>query len=262
MRDDDTCTEAAGLLTGLYEGGRQIDHLPDDLRPATRAEGYAVQVRLERFAGEVAGWKIAATSKAGQAHINVDGPMAGRIFAARLLEDGQAVPLKGNTMRVAELEFAFRLGQGVPPRGGGYSLDEVRAVVAALHPAVEIPASRFTDFCAVGAPSLIADNACAHAFLFGPAFDPAIWRHRDLKTWEVTAHLAGKDSVRGIGANVLGDPWVALLWLVNECSTHGMALAEGQMISTGTCLVPVPVEEGDVLTTDYGLGEVLRLEFS
>ena len=261
MLDDDTCTEAAGLLTGLYEGDRQIDHLPDDLRPATRAEGYAIQARLERFSGAVAGWKIAATSKAGQAHINVDGPMAGRIFRARLLEDGQAVPLKGNNMRVAELEFAFRLGRDLAPRDGGYTMDEARAAVAALHP-VEIPASRYTDFCAVGAPALIADNACARSFLFGPAFEDADWRDRDLKAWEVTAHLAGKNSAHGIGANVLGDPWAALLWLIGECSTHGIALTEGQMISTGTCLVPVPVEEGDVLTTDYGVGEALRLKFA
>ena len=32
-------------------------------------------------AGNLFGWKIAATSEAGQKHINVDGPMAGRILA-------------------------------------------------------------------------------------------------------------------------------------------------------------------------------------
>lgn len=262
MLTDTAATEAADLLHRAWTEGRQIDRLPDGMRPATRGEGYAIQARRERFStAGVHGWKIAATSTAGQRHINVDGPLAGRIFGERLLENGQAVPLQGNNMRVAELEFAFRLGRDLPPRDGGYALDTVRDAVATLHPAVEIPASRFTDFCAVGAPSLIADISCGHAFLFGAPFDPAIWQDRDLKAWQVTAHLEGKGSFHGIGANVLGDPWDALLWLVNECSEHGMDLSEGQIISTGTCLVPVAIEEGDVLTTDFGAGEALRLEF-
>ena len=262
MLTETEAAEAAQILHKAWAEGRQIDHLPDDLRPATRGEGYAIQAHLERHAaGGVRGWKIAATSKAGQTHINVDGPLAGRIFGERLLENGQAVPLRGNNMRVAELEFAFRLGRDLPPRDGGYGLDEVQDAVASLHPSVEIPASRYTDFCAVGAPALIADNSCGHAFLFGPAFDPDLWRDRDLRAWQVTAHLAGKESVHGIGSNVLGDPWQALLWLVNECSEHGMDLAEDQTISTGTCLVPVAVSEGDVLTTDYGAGAPLTLRF-
>ncbi len=263
MLTDTAAAQAAALLHEAWKTGRQIDHLPDGLRPATRGEGYAIQAHLEQHAaGGVGGWKIAATSKAGQRHINVDGPLAGRIFGERLLRNGQSVPLEGNNMRVAELEFAFRLGRDLAPRDGGYALDEVQDAVASLHPAVEIPASRFADFCAVGAAALIADNSCGHAFLFGAPFDPADWKGRDLRAWEVTARIAGKGSFHGIGANVLGDPWEALLWLVNECSEHRMSLTEGQLISTGTCLVPVAVAEGDVLTTDYGAGEPLTLTFA
>lgn len=262
MLTDPACERIARLLTACREEGRQIDHLPEADRPATRAEGYRAQAALEAFSRHaVQGWKIAATSKAGQAHINVDGPLAGRIFRERLLRDGDSVPLRGNNMRVAELEFAFRLGRDLPPRSAGYSQDEVRGAVAALHPAIEIPASRFTDFCAVGAPALIADNSCGYQFLFGEAFAPEVWRNRDLKTWEVEARLAGKGSFYGIGSNVLGDPWLALEWLVGECSAHGMALTEGQFISTGTCLVPVALAEGDALEADFGAGEPLRLAF-
>ena len=254
---------AADLLARRRRASRQIADLPGPLRPGTRAEAYRIQTALEAHSRHpVAGWKIAATSAAGQAHINVDGPLAGRIFREGLLENGDTVPLAGNNMRVAELEFAFRLGRDLPPRKGGYTMDEVRAAVASLHPAIEIPASRYTDFCAVGAAALIADNSCALAFLIGPAFDPGDWRDRDLAAWTVTAHVDGRGDTHGIGANVLGDPWRALHWLVNECAAHGMALADGQVISTGTCLVPVPVEPGDVLTTDYGAGEALTLRFA
>ena len=42
------------------------------------------------------------------------------------------------------------------------------AAVAALHLGIEIPNSRYLDFTAVGAPQLIADNACADQFVLGP----------------------------------------------------------------------------------------------
>src|SRR3546814_16119974 len=83
--------------------------LPDGLRPESRAEGYAVQAGLERFSAAPSfGWKIAATSVAGQRHIGVDGPLAGRILAEQVHEPGSAIGIGHNRMRVAELEFAFR----------------------------------------------------------------------------------------------------------------------------------------------------------
>ena len=52
-------------------------------RPQSRKEGYAIQAELEK-SGKLFGWKIAATSEAGQKHINVAGPMAGRILGRDL----------------------------------------------------------------------------------------------------------------------------------------------------------------------------------
>ncbi len=71
-------------------------------------------------------------------------------------------------MRVAEVEFAFTMGTDLPPRDVPYRLDEVMAAVASLHPAIEIPDSRYRSFTEVGAPQLIADNACAHQFVLAP----------------------------------------------------------------------------------------------
>jgi 2-keto-4-pentenoate hydratase len=59
------------------------------LRPRDRAEGYAIQAALENYsAASLFGWKIAATSEAGQKHINVEGPMAGRILSETVIADG------------------------------------------------------------------------------------------------------------------------------------------------------------------------------
>src|SRR5689334_9419856 len=99
MLGPDQTRAASTLLFEHWQDGRRVAALPPDLRPTNRAEGYAIQAHLEeRSASSLFGWKIAATSQAGQAHINVDGPMAGRILAERVLESGAAVPLGANHM--------------------------------------------------------------------------------------------------------------------------------------------------------------------
>ena len=104
--------------------------------------------------GSLFGWKIAATSEAGQKHINVAGPLAGRIFAERVVPDGGTASMAGNEMRVGEPEFAFRMGRGLPPRATPYSVDEVLRAVDTLHPAIELPDSRFADFVKAGEAQL------------------------------------------------------------------------------------------------------------
>jgi 2-keto-4-pentenoate hydratase len=248
---------ASDLLWQHWQQRRRMARLPEAMRPRTREAGYAVQALLERHtAFPLFGWKIAATSKAGQTHIAVDGPMAGRLLRERVRDNGGRIPFAGNHMRVAEAEFAFRMGADLPPRSRPYSADEVLGAVAALHPAIEVPDSRFEDFTVVGAAQLIADNACADYFVLGPPA-PAGWQSIDLAAHRVTGRINGGDPREGVGSNVLGDPRKALAWLVNELSTLNVTLTAGQVVTTGTCLVPLAVEAGQHVTADFGtLGAV------
>ena len=109
-RRDDYVSAAAALLWDHWQQGTRIVALPEALRPGTRAEGFAIQSQLDsRTQSEIYGWKIAATSIAGQAHIGVDGPLAGRILRETVLEAGGVCSLTNCLMRVAEAEFAFRM---------------------------------------------------------------------------------------------------------------------------------------------------------
>jgi len=245
--------EAAGdILWDAWQEGRHIPSLPEALRPASRAEGYAVQARFERrSARPILGWKIAATSAAGQAHIGVDGPLAGRMLAEAVHPDGATLSLGANRMLVAEVEFGFRLARSLPPRSVPYTQAEVMAAVAALHLVMEVPDSRFDDFVTAGGPQLIADNACAHQFVLGSEVR-ADWRGLDLAAHRVVARVAGKAECEGCGANVLGDPRIALTWLANELSQHGLGLAEDQIVTTGTCVTPFAIAPGDSAEGDFG----------
>jgi 2-keto-4-pentenoate hydratase len=255
--DADAAREACALIWRHRREGTKLDALPLALRPATRAEGYAVQAHLES-SGPLWGWKIAATSQAGQRHINVDGPLGGRILAEMVVPEGAPVPLTGNAMLVAEPEFVFRMGRDLPPRGADYTQAEVMEAVAALHLGIEVPDSRFADFTKAGGPGLIADNACAHLMVLGAEAPSAAWRDLDLSRHRVACTVEGRYEREGIGANVLGDPRIALTWLANELSRLGVALRAGQYVTTGTCAVPLDLRPtGDTVTADYGaLGRI------
>jgi 2-keto-4-pentenoate hydratase len=244
---------ANALLYMHWVDGSQLEALPPELVPAGRAEAYRVQALLEGYSqAPLYGWKIAATSVAGQRHIGVDGPLAGRLLAERVIADGGACALGNNLMKVAELEFAFRMARDLPPRDLPYSQGEVLEAVASLHPAIEIPDSRFLHFERVGLAQLVADNACAHRFVLGPATGND-WRALDLATHKGRMSRNGALAEEGIGQNVLGDPRIALTWLANELSVHGETLKAGQVVTTGTCLKPVPIAQGDQFEGDLGV---------
>ena len=137
------------------------------------------------------------------------------------------------------------------PRAEAYSQAEVLERVSALHPAIELPDSRYDHFETVGDLQLIADNACAHYFVLGsPA--PERWRDLDLAAYTVRGLKNGAVAETGVGANVLGDPRIALTWLVNELSRFGYALKKDQVVITGTCVKPMPIAVGDRVAGNFG----------
>jgi 2-keto-4-pentenoate hydratase len=245
-------TAAADLLLSNWHATTRIPALPEEMRPQTRAEGYeAAAAVAQRSGSELAGWKIAATSEAGQKHINVDGPIIGRILRSRLLTPGAGITLGDNIMRVAEAEFAFGFAKDLPARAAPYSQEEALAAVGSLHLSIEVPDSRYQDFTKVGAAQLIADTACASWLVLGPAIE-APWRHLDLSAHVVKGFRNGGQAAEGTGKAVLGGPLKALTWFVNEASTYCGGVKAGQFVTTGTCIIPFAIAPGDEVRADYG----------
>jgi 2-keto-4-pentenoate hydratase len=79
----------------------------------------------------------------------------------------------------------------------------------------------------------------------------------NLATQEVRGAINDVPWGPGIGRNVLGDPCIALTWLINELSHQGVILRAGEVVTTGTCLPPGPINSGDRVRGNFGmLGEV------
>jgi 2-keto-4-pentenoate hydratase len=259
--DQSSIAQAADLLWRTRIEQRRIEALPDHLRPRTLAEGYAIQDAMVAIAAQpVSGWKIAATSKAGQEHIGVTEPLAGRLFKTFILRDGACLPAAPLHMKVMEAEFAFRMARDLNPRGAAYQQAEVSGAVAALHLAIEVPDARFERFAEIGPAQIAADDAFASWFLLGS--EVRDWRQLDLSRQAVRALKNGAVAADGVGANALGDPRIALTWLANHLAQRGIGLKEGDIVTTGTCITPPTVAAGDQVVAEFiGLGQV-RVAFN
>jgi 2-keto-4-pentenoate hydratase len=248
----DVSSGAADIIWKAWTTGERIDGLPEPVRPADAVAGMAVQLAIAERAGVSYGWKLAATTLAGQAHIGVDGPLPGLLFERFRHETGDVLPSNDLHMRVVEAEFAYRMGADVEPAA---SPEQVLAAVDGLHVAIEAPDSRFSRFEVVGAAQLIADCACASRFVLGP--DVPDWADLDLSTWSTSLWINGAEAATGSGGNVLGDPRTALLWLVSDLANYGLQLRAGDIVTTGTTTAPVPIGPGDEVLAYFGeLGEV------
>jgi 2-keto-4-pentenoate hydratase len=92
--------------------------------------------------------------------------------------------------------------------------------------------------------------------VLGPATS-APWRQVDLAAHTLTARRNGAFVAEGRGANALGDPRIALAWVANELTRYGEHLRAGDVVTTGTCVVPFALARGDRIQVDFGaIGKV------
>ena len=68
----------------------------------------------------------------------------------------------------------------------------------------------------------------------------------------VIGTVSDRETQTGKGGHVLGDPLIALAWLVNELAGIGVTLCAGEVVTKGTCIVPPPIAPGDRVRVDFG----------
>ncbi len=250
---------AAAALWQAWTSGQPLEALPADLRPADLDAGYTIQRALDDLAGAPAGWKIAATSQAGQKHLGASGPMVGRMYESQRRASGTTLSVRAMRMRSAEPEFAFVLGEDLHAGENPLGVEEVLAAVDSLVLAVEVPDSRYVDFTSVGVASLAADAMCGGHFITGPTISD--WRSLDLPSQPARLLCGGEERSAGNGSSVMGDPREALAWMANEVLGRGWPLRAGEIVITGAASSPIGVQAGDRLQAVFdGLGTV-EVEF-
>lgn len=256
--------ERAGLtaeyLLAARDQRRVFDALPADLIPGSLGEAYRAQERLvrellARSGGRVIGYKIAATNPAAQELLRVDAPFFGQLLSHSSFSSPASLPPGEFTVRCIEAEFAVEIGDDVPAQDRPYTRESIAGFVAAVIPSIEIVDHRFADWAAVGAPSLVADNAIHGAWVGGRPVPH--WRGIDLAQHPVMLSANGRLVGTGSGAAVLGHPLNVVAWLASELPRHGRHLSRGDRVTTGTAAPVSFANPGDHVVADFGaLGRV------
>jgi 2-keto-4-pentenoate hydratase len=245
---------AESLLEARKRHGRLVE-LPAGVRPTTQDDAYACQNRaiellLDHLGGRVIGYKIACTNAIAQRFLNMPEPFYGRLLSASTFTSPASLPAADFFMRVIESEFAFQFARDLPPADRPLDREEIADALAGVLPGIELVDSRFQSWTTVGAPSLIADNACHGAWIKGALVRE--WRHFDLAAQAVTLSVNGSVIERGSGGAVLGHPLNALQWLVHRLHAQGTGFLAGQYVTTGVTTDIYNAQLGDHLLADFG----------
>ncbi len=252
----DAVDRAAGMLEAARLEVRRIASLPEDVRPRSLADAYAIADRLaERLGWPLAGWYCGCTNVALQRRLGLDEPVYGRLFAPLVHRSPAVLSQAALTPVVLECEFGFRLSRDLPPRPAPYTHQEVREAIATVHPCIEVVAGHLEDWISSYAFDGVADNAVDGGLVIGEGVP--YHADLDLRSVPVRLEIDGTPAREGRGADVLGDPVLALTWLVNARCRDGDGLRAGDVHNTGTATDIAPFAAGSVAVADFGpLGRV------
>ena len=258
--DPDLVANAAQLLTAARKA---VQYLPDlgDHSPTTETAAYEIaDIHATQLELPVSGWKVGCTSEEAMRILKAPGPFAGRVFEDTVFDgtsttDGVEISNALFPNSMLECEFAFMLGDDLPPRDRPYSVDEVRDATVSVAPTFELVGPRFQEMTSVHYKSLIADSGANAGAVLGIAVP--VDQVPDLASLSVRIEVDGEEQASGTGADILGDPWNALAWLANHLSSRGSGLRSGQFVLSGTCTGITPLAPGSSARSDYGaLGQV------
>jgi 2-keto-4-pentenoate hydratase len=216
-----------------YRQGTPGTHFGEEHPRLSLDQAYAVQMEVARLRCDdgdaVAGYKVGCIGAGVVEQFGMSGPIHGRLFRSELRASGDTLEYGGYANLAIEGEMAVRIGAN-------------GAIVAAF-PVIELH-----HFVFRGSPKtlieLVANNGINAGAVLprDEASMPPDW-------WEAARTLV----VRLNGSVVeAGDLWAmaggaveAVEWLRTDLSRHGVSLAPGDLVLTGTPLGLHPIRPGD-----------------
>ncbi|MDJ0626997.1 MAG: 2-oxo-hepta-3-ene-1,7-dioic acid hydratase [Rhodobacter sp.] len=247
---------AGGALFEAERKRRQIGLLTLDHPGMDMGDAYAVQAdfcaRKEAAGARRIGWKIGLTSKAMQDALGIDTPDSGLLYDDMRFETGGTVPAGRFIQPRIEAEIAFVMRKGLQ---GPITRAEVIGATEYVAPSLEILDTRILRRDpATGAArkifDTIADNAANAGIVLGEA------RHRigdvDLRWTGAIVARDGAVEETGLGAGVLNDPVMGIVWLVNRLAEYAAGIEAGEVVLSGSFVRPVEAPPGCRIEADFG----------
>jgi 2-keto-4-pentenoate hydratase len=247
--------KAASILTAARRQGIPLARLPNELRPLTLEEGFAIQRKVSDVLGRrIGAWKCAL-------------PSAGKIIAApiysesiyRTTECRISADSLQSTVK-AEPEIACFLKRDLPPRRHPYEDAEVLDALGDVHLALELLGSRYSNPSSLTFPELLADGLFNAGLVIGPRVEGAT--PDDVPTeFSISVTTAGEAPDSHDGRHPDGDVLSPIVWLVNFLRERGLRLQAGQALITGSYAGVLKLPLGRQLQIGFGSLGTLPVHF-
>ena len=251
--------ETRALAAARLLSRHRLDRLafggfPDDFRPRNEAEAYEIQNVLHKLLadagrGQVVGHKIGCTTPTMQAYLDIPRPAAGGVFDSTVQHVDARFRHADFVRPGVECELAVRLSRNLEARDAPFDRKDVAAAVGSVMAAIELVDDRYSDWGSLGAHTLIADDFFGAGCVLGSEREVS---REDVDLTVVSARMTvnGVEVGAGVGADILGDPLTALMWLVNEMAGYGHSLQRGAFVLLGSLVQTHWVEQHDVVVVE------------
>ena len=194
------------------------------------------------------GRKIGFTNRTIWERYGVHEPMWGTVYDRTLVtaeKDQATVSLEGLVQSRIEPEICFKLGS-VPQNS---AIEELASCIEWMAHSVEIVQCHHPQW-KVTIADCTADNGLHGRLVVGTPI--ALQDAEKLPSLEARLYKGRELKDRGVGANVLGSPLVALGYLVDllKRQPHAEPLRAGEVVSTGVLTDAHPVAPGETWRTE------------
>ena len=227
MLPPETIDAAARASFEMHRMRVRYGPLDATLRAAPLDDAYRIQDALHRIMakagrGEIAGWKIALTSRAMQRMTGVDQPAAGAIFSKVV----HSSPARVDLAAYHHLGVEFELVEDGD-----------------------------ADYTTLDAFTLVAQNTWNGGVVLGAPITE--WRGVDLERAVTRCWVNDQPGGQGKTGDAMGHPFDAVAWLANLLNHRDRVLERGMVVMTGSSITTRFPAPGDrVRFVVEGLGEV------
>lgn len=255
LSEHDIQTAAADLLEA-ERTREQIGLLSVRHPDITLDDAYAIQAaqmpHKQAQGRSIIGWKIGLTSKVMQDALGISTPDSGVLYDDMDFADGALISATRFIQPRIEAEIAFIMKA---PLEGKISREDVLEATDYVAPALEILDTRIARQDSTTGQTrkifdTVSDNAANGGIVLGKQrHEPEAY---DLR-W-VGAILTKNDEVTatGLGAAVLNDPVMGIVWLSERMGQYGQRIEAGQVVLSGSFIAPIECPSGTRIEADYG----------
>ena len=218
-------------------------------------DAYVVQaINRQQWAADgrrLTGYKAAFTTAEAQQLFGTTEPVYGTLFEDMRVDSGATIP--AGTLAAPKVEGEIVLELGADLDGEDLDEDEIRAAVAAVYVALEIPDSSIGG--KLTAVDMAASNAAGAAYVLGERHP--VDANFDTAGISLTMKHNGAQASSGVSSVCMGDPVNVLVWLARRLADAGIPMRAGQIVFAGSLVPILSAEPGDSFQADAGeLGSV------